>query len=329
MSIIKVGPVEIIMGENDSRAPFSTCMVIKGKDNSALIECGAGMEALLSIRKQHNIKRIYLSHHHFDHTWGVSLFPDAEKFINPLDLNKALNTEELVKAQGFPAVLEEAELKSLLDEQHHFSPPGSDRVFERNLDIRDSYAYDQEFEVSGTSVMMIHSPGHTEGYCCPYLPEHGILYVGDFDLTSFGPFYCDADGNIDLFIRSAQKTLEIDAEYIVTAHQKGVMRKAEYKRKLIDYLAIIEKREQVIKRFIKNGRPPQELTKQSIFYYEEQTKRNPFYLKSEKLGIVKHLQRLIHQGEPFDEFYQEFLLVQNIKEKYTTYQSGLGKVNNQ
>lgn len=324
MDISKFGPIEVMMGENGSRMPFSTSLLVKGKYDAALFDCGSGVEVLQYVKKEYDVEKIYLTHHHLDHTWGTHLFPEAEKYMNPLDYKKAVDTKELVLAQGFPAIFSEQEIQEFIEIQRKQPFPGlDDVVVDRQMYLKGTYEYDHEFTVSDTKVMMIYAPGHTEGYCLPYFPEHGVIFVGDFDLTSFGPFYCDADGDIDLFIQSAYKTLEVDAKYYVTAHQRGIMLKDEYKKELEGYLNIIEKREETIKRFIKSGGAPQDLTKQGIFYYEEQNNRNPFYLKSEKLGIAKHMKRLIKQGEPYTEYYREFLSVQNIREEYIEYRTNL------
>ena len=37
----------------------------------------------------------------------------------------------------------------------------------------------QVFEAAGFSVQMLYTPGHTEGSCCYYLEEEGILFSGD------------------------------------------------------------------------------------------------------------------------------------------------------
>ena len=37
----------------------------------------------------------------------------------------------------------------------------------------------QEFEAAGFTVKMIGTPGHTEGSCCYYLKDEGVLFSGD------------------------------------------------------------------------------------------------------------------------------------------------------
>ena len=37
----------------------------------------------------------------------------------------------------------------------------------------------EEFTVAGVRVRVLHTPGHTPGGCCYYLPEEGVLFSGD------------------------------------------------------------------------------------------------------------------------------------------------------
>ena len=99
------------------------------------------------------------------------------------------------------------------------------------------------------------------------------------------------------------------------------MLRSEYKKALIKYLDKIELRDEKIKAYVKAGKPPEGLIAEGIFYYEEQTRRNPFYMKSEKVGIAKHLKRLIKNGEPFGDYYRAFLSTVNIREEFLEYRS--------
>lgn len=319
MNMNKIGPLEIIMGENQSRMPFSTSIIVKGDDYSTLFECGSGKKAFEYIKKEHRLGQIFLTHHHMDHTWGLIEFSEIEVFINPLDQVKLADREELIRAQGFPAVLSKEQIKRMEQEADKLPHAQYHKAARRLFRKYDTYNYGTVMDLSGVKVIFIYSPGHTEGYCCPYFPEHGVIYTGDFDLTSFGPFYCDADGDIDLFIESANKLLEVDAKYYVTAHQRGMMTKDQFKKELENYLSIIDRREETIKQFIKAGKPVEELIHQGIFYYKDQLYKNPFYLKSEKVGIAKHIKRMIRNGEPLADYYEQYLKVHNINEKYITY----------
>lgn len=38
---------------------------------------------------------------------------------------------------------------------------------------------EEEFTLAGFEIQMLHTPGHTHGSCCYYIPEEGILLSGD------------------------------------------------------------------------------------------------------------------------------------------------------
>jgi glyoxylase-like metal-dependent hydrolase (beta-lactamase superfamily II) len=287
MSRMQIGPVEIIMGENQSRSPFSTSLLIRGKEDDTLIDCGGG-ETVFQYLKEQRIRQIFLTHIHPDHTHGIHLFPDAQIFTNPYDYNRLLERAKLAK---------------------------TDPNIKSNGVAQLIYPYSQVLNLSGVKVVMIHAPGHCEGFACPYFPDLGILLIGDIDLTSFGPWYFTPDSDIDQFVQSAQMTLEIDAKYYVTSHQKWIVSKSEYREKLKAYLEIIDRREEKVKQAVKRGCPPEALIRQDIIYFKESLGRSKWIVRNEQMGIAKHLKRLIRQGEPFQDYFEDFVRVHHLSKK--------------
>ncbi|GAA4714876.1 MBL fold metallo-hydrolase [Brevibacillus fulvus] len=275
----KIGPIEIIMGEKQSRAPYSTTLLIRGRQGSTLIDCGGGPAVYAYLREQ-NIRQILLTHFHPDHTSGAALFPEAQVLTNPFDYGRLLNQAKR-EADDSP-----------------YRPVGPIQLI---------YPYHQLMTVSETKLLMIHAPGHSDGFCCPYFPDLGVLMVGDIDLTSFGPWYFGPDSDIDQFIQSAQQTLEVDAKYFVTSHQKGMFELADYRQKLPQYLEIIEQREARLKQAVKRGCSPGELVYENIIYYADNVRQTPWILRNEQMGLAKHLLRLIDHGEPYADYYAEFM----------------------
>ena len=51
----------------------------------------------------------------------------------------------------------------------------------------------------------------------------GVAFIGDIDLTGFGPYYGDATSDLGQFRQSLQKVREIDACVWVTSHHRGVL----------------------------------------------------------------------------------------------------------
>jgi hydroxyacylglutathione hydrolase len=157
-------------------------------------------------------------------------------------------------------------------------------------EISGTYQY-EEYNFSGVKVNFLHTPGHTKGYTSPYFPELGVVYVGDFDMTSFGPWYFGTDGDIDEFISSSARLVELDAETYITGHQKGVFTKQEFTEAMGKFLAIIERRDEVIERYVRQGMNFEELTNLGILYPKK--KLEVLILRTwERSGIRKHLHRL-------------------------------------
>ncbi len=101
-----------------------------------------------------NLKYILLTHGHFDHTMGVkSLAPTKAKVVAHKLEKDILNNPELNSSVliGFELVVEADEY---IDESY---------VFE-----------DVSFEIK-----VLHTPGHTKGGCCYYVPSIDSVFTGD------------------------------------------------------------------------------------------------------------------------------------------------------
>ncbi|HSU78962.1 MAG TPA: MBL fold metallo-hydrolase, partial [Candidatus Angelobacter sp.] len=291
---------------------------------ATLIDCGGGSDIFNYIKMNFDVRSLYLTHYHLDHVWGAHLFDQATVYINPYDYKKLTDPYELAKANGVTALYSPEKVERWVHtyfvEGKSFRPdlPSYKGVMGLATHV---YPFGQAIETSGTQMVMLHTPGHTEGFCSPYFPEVGVLFVGDFDLTSFGPWYNNADSDIDAFIQSAKLTLETDAEIFITAHHKGTYTRKDYTQRLADYIGIISKREDQIKRAIETGLDPMEIVWQGIFYYPQNHEKNRHLMDSEIVGIAKHIMRLIKNGHPFEAYFQDFVTSFNLKKEALDYKN--------
>ena len=69
--------------------------------------------------------------------------------------------------------------------------------------------------LGGVNIEVIHTPGHTRGHCAFLIPEARTAYLGDIELSGFGPYYFDVV-IIKSFENSLQVCGEIDADHFVT-----------------------------------------------------------------------------------------------------------------
>ncbi len=324
MLLDRIGPIRIIQGDHHSRVPYSTSLLIEGQKDATLIDCGCGMDALQTIKKDYFVSSVYLTHYHLDHVWGAYLFDDVPKYINRYDLNKLNDPSEFAKVHGYNVLHSDHEVEKWL--HTHFV---EGQTFQQNRPhykpimgtVQHTFPYETSIDVSGVHMQMLHLPGHTQGYCCPYFPDQGLLFVGDFDLTSFGPWYNNCDSDIEAFQASARKTLEVDADYFVTSHHKGGFNRKEYMAQLTQYLSIIDRREAQTQRAMDQGIPPKELVRQEIFYFLTNHEQNPQLMESEIIGIAKHIKLLIKKGGPYENYYKAFCETFHLDDSKLEYRS--------
>ena len=321
MNDLRIGPIEVLMGERGSRTPYSTSLLIKGKEADALLDCGAGLPVFDYVKREHNVREMFITHYHLDHVWGLSHFSDVHTWVNGKDLPKLTDMVELAKANGYYAIFGEEEAKRRFGGEgvREDSQRPSYSISDILATKKRTYPYDRAFEIAGTKVVMLYAPGHCEGFCCPYFPDYGVLHVGDFDLTAFGPWYNNADSDIDDMVASAKRTLLVDADYYVTSHQKGVVPRSEYRGLLERYMSIVERRDGQLMQAYRKGVPPEQIIYQEVFYLQKNVQQSPGLLAFEKMGIAKHLKRLIKHGEPIRDYYESFLAAHNIRGEHVDY----------
>ncbi len=114
-----------------------------------------------------NVQAVLLTHGHFDHIMGIDSF--LREFPVPVYAHEAER-----------ALLEDARLNSSAMYGMKYTFSGAEYV-------KDG----QELKIAGMKVKAIHTPGHTVGGCCYYIPEENVLISGD-------TLFCASIGRTDL-----------------------------------------------------------------------------------------------------------------------------------
>jgi hydroxyacylglutathione hydrolase len=123
-----------------------------------VIDPGDDISRIVSLLEKHQltVKQIIITHAHIDHIAGAHRLKEvtgAAILYNQLDL-------PLVK---------------MMDIQAGWLGIPTPKVSPPDEDLKDG----QTISITGLTGSVIHTPGHTQGSSCLYLPDHTLLIAGD------------------------------------------------------------------------------------------------------------------------------------------------------
>jgi glyoxylase-like metal-dependent hydrolase (beta-lactamase superfamily II) len=158
-----------------------------------------------------------------------------------------------------------------------------------------TYVDGDTFDVGGSTLRVVHLPGHTRGHSGFLIEPDGMMFLADIDLSGFGPYYGDAWSSLDDFERSIQRCREIEAGTYVTFHHKGIVEtRAAFLALLDEYEAAIGRRERALLRFLAEPRTLDDIVAHR-FVYRPHVKL-VFAEAVERRSASLHLDRLLTTG---------------------------------
>ena len=277
----RFGPIRFIPGINRGKYPYCHSLYIEGA--KILIDPASDRERLKKLRDEEGVEQVWLSHWHEDHFKDLDLFDDLPLGIHPLDAPPLADVESFLDAYDIETPAFRESWRSIVTDMFHFRP----RVPQIALE-------EGSRDLGGLTVEILHTPGHTPGHLCFYFKEAGVLFLGDYDLTPFGPWYGDRDSSIAATIESVRKLEKRPAQTWLTCHETGIFEE-QPGHLWSDYLEVINKRENKLLEFLIAPRTREDIITAWIVYRKE---REPvdFYRFAEWAIIKKHLDALIETG---------------------------------
>jgi glyoxylase-like metal-dependent hydrolase (beta-lactamase superfamily II) len=283
----KFGPVRFLPGPNNGKYPYCHSIFIEGA--GILIDPSSDRQRLEALRDTHDVKTVWLSHWHEDHFMHLDLFDDLPLAMHAADAPFLENMQTFLDGYGIEDTDTRDAWKPLLEEIFHFRPRQPDMLLEEK----------EGLSIGDITVDILHTPGHTPGHLCLFFHEPEVLFLADYDLTAFGPWYGDRLSSIAETEASVRRLQGLPARVWLTCHETGVFEAAP--PPLWDrYLDVIHHRRANLLALLTQPRSMSEIVDAWIVYKRP---REPlaFYRHAEQSLMEKHLEELMAAGQVVQE----------------------------
>ncbi len=287
--VIHLGAVSVYPGEKSGKYPDGNQVTVRGTDT--LVAFDTPLVANRLGRELLDADLVILGHVHEDHMAGLHRLRHAPVHVHEADLDAARSWEGLARHYGYgEAVLKG--MKAKIEHDFQYAPRPDAQPY------RDGASWDLG---GGVTVRAIHMPGHTSGHCVLLVEPGGVAFIGDIDLSSFGPYYGDATSSLADFRRTLEAIKDIPARVWITSHHKGVIADRDTFLALLQAFASrLDAREEAIADFLRQ-RPATlaELVAHRFVYPRD--REDLYYADAERRTIEQHLAELARAGRAVDE----------------------------
>ncbi len=273
----------IVEGGKNGQYPYAHSLYI-ADGGGILVDAGSDPAEIERLRKENGIAAVVMTHYHEDHFTFLPRLPDTPVWSSAEDAPALESLDTLLAMYGVLGTEWDAFYRKLFAEKFPFTP----RKIGRKI------ADGEKLRFGDTRAVAVVAPGHTPGHLCLHFPDDGILFLGDYDLAAFGPWYGDAPCDIDAFRRSARRLAAIAADRCVVSHE-GPVHRGPIADKMLAYLAGIDRREEALRDYVREPRTRAEIIARRLIYGPG--REGPWFDYGEWALLSKHLDAMIARGE--------------------------------
>ncbi len=282
--ILQFGPVSIHLGAKSGKYPDGNQVLVKGRELRVAFDTplvanriGSDFDA---------VDLVILGHAHEDHMAGLHRVPKAQVQAHEADLAAVQSWEGLKAHYGYPEEVMPP-MREMIDRDFHYHPRPDASAY------RDGTVWELG---GGLRIRARHLPGHTSGHCALLVESEGLAFIGDIDLTGFGPYYGDRTSSLAAFRRSLREVTELDARVWVTSHHRAVItERAQFLADLAKFAAKIDERSEKLLGYLREKpHTLPELVQRRMVYPPGFSL--PYVESAEENSIRMHLDELLAQG---------------------------------
>lgn len=278
------GRVSVFLGDKSGKYPDGNQVLIRGTDTRAALDTPIVSNVIGSEFDASEL--VVLGHVHEDHMAGLHRLPHAKVYAPMADLPAIQSWEGFTSVMGMESAALQAEVLEQFQRNFFYTPRPDAQGYEDGAC----------WELGGSRIRAFHMPGHTAGHTVLLIEPEGVAFIGDIDLTGFGPYYGDACSSLKDFRRTLQRLPDVPAKVWVTSHHRGVYTDREvFLRDLQAFEAKLQEREERLLNMLEPG--PQtlvQLVQQRLLY--PQGFYAPWVESAETRTIARHLEELLAAG---------------------------------
>lgn len=279
---MQYGGVTLLTSPGGGRYPSGNSLLIRGTEANVLVDPSLEVDRRGGVDVP--VELIAVTHAHEDHVTGLHLFPEVPVVVHPADATAVRDPQALVSAFGM-ADADAAVFRHQVRETFHVRGHGP-------VDTVDDGAV---LDLGRRSVTVVHLPGHTAGHCGLLVEPDGFLFLGDVDLTSFGPYYGDLSSSPDAFVASIERLRGMDARWYGTSYHVGVLDDRQAFLDALDrFAAVIDRRDETLLQLLRQPRTLKDVVAHRLVYRPHV--QLPFTEAIERRTALLHLERLERHG---------------------------------
>lgn len=273
----------VLTGASNGKYPDGNSMLVQGSHGALVIDPSLTVHGRGG--PPASVDRVLVSHAHEDHLSGVGVCGAATVMAHHADVEGLRTIDGFMEVYGLPPEFDAVWRDTVRESFHYHGWPEAE-----------GFADGDSFDLGGVRVEVMHLPGHTRGHSAFVVEPDGVAFVGDIDLSSFGPYYGDHWSDLDEFVQSIARVRQLEAAHYVTFHHKGVVDgHAEFVRQLDSFASVIDRRDDRLVGLLAEPRTLDELVDVGIVY-RPGTRPDTFGTSVERRTITMHLDRLCERG---------------------------------